>query len=51
MKLQKKTTQEKLAKRREKLERRIKHFETNKVIQDTNRNSPGSFTKPGSIKK
>lgn len=51
MDLTKKTREEKLAKRRRKLEQRIKHFETNKTIQDSNRRFPGAFTKPGSIKK
>lgn len=34
-----------------KLLSRVIHWETNKVIQENNRNNPGSNKKPGSQKK
>ena len=36
---------------KKKLEARIKDFESNRAIADSNRQHPGSYTKPGSQNK
>jgi hypothetical protein len=41
----------KYKKRKARLLARIKDWETDRVIQDANRNTPGAFKKPGSLNK
>ena len=41
----------KYKKRKERLLARIKDWEASRIVQDANRNSPGTYKKPGSLNK